>query len=282
MVAIDVEGLHQALVLAAVALVTALIAGGIPIMRGVKDEGRQKMMTGLAAGVLLASALLVAIPEGFATTTSTDADIGALSMGGAILAGFILMLMLEALGFGHDIHEEHHGHEGEHGHDHVHHPSNPTSVVFGLSVHALTDGLAMGAALATGELSIAIAVTMGVIAHKIPAAFSLGVFSMHERGDTNKSWKDLILFSLATPVMIILAFYAFGGVSASSIGLAMLFAGGTFLYVATVDVLPDVHHLETGKKALVHVLIGVMLMVFLLLIMDMSSIASHVHSSHTH
>ena len=224
------DGLYQALILAAVALITALIAGGFPIMRGVKDEGRQKMMTGIAAGVLLASALLVAIPEGFAATTSSGVST-TLTMGGAILAGFILMLVLEALGFGHDIHEEHHGHEGEHGHDHVHHPSNPTSVIFGLSVHALTDGLAMGAALATGELSIAIAVTMGVIAHKIPAAFSLGVFSMHERGDTNKSWKDLILFSLATPVMIILAYYAFGGVSDSSIGLAMLFAGGVLRYL---------------------------------------------------
>lgn len=277
------DELYQALILAAVALVTALIAGGIPIMRAVKDEGHQKMMTGIAAGVLLASALLVAIPEGFAATTSADADMGVtLSMGGAILAGFILMLVLEALGFGHDIHEEHHDHEGAHGHDHVHHPSNPTSVVFGLSIHALTDGLAMGAALATGELSIAIAVTMGVIAHKIPAAFSLGVFSMHEREDTNKSWKDLIMFSLATPVMIILAYYAFGDVSDYSIGLAILFAGGTFLYVATVDVLPDVHHLETGRKALVHVLIGVMLMIFLLLIMDMSSLASHDHSYHIH
>jgi zinc transporter ZupT len=62
----------------------------------------------------------------------------------------------------------------------------------------------------------------------------------------------------------------------------MLFAGGTFLYVATVDVLPDIHHMETGKKALVHVLIGVMLMVFLLLILDMSSLASHDHSAHIH
>jgi zinc transporter 9 len=277
------DGLHQALILAAIALVTALIAGGIPILRGVKDESNQKMMTGIAAGVLLASALLVAIPEGFATTTSSGADVStSLAMGGAILAGFILMLVLEALGFGHDIHEEHHDHEGEHGHDHVHHPSNPTSVVFGLSVHALTDGLAMGAALATGELSIAIAVAMGVIAHKIPAAFSLGVFSMHERGDASKSWKDLILFSLATPVMIILAYYAFGDVSEYNIGLAMLFAGGTFLYVATVDVLPDIHHMETGKRALVHVLIGVMLMIFLLLILDMSGLVSHDHSSHIH
>lgn len=277
------DGLHQALALAALALITALIAGGIPIMRGVKDEKHQKKMTGIAAGVLLASALLVAIPEGFDTIASSDADMhSSLAVGGAILAGFILMLVLESLGFGHDIHEEHHDHEGEHGHDHVHHPSNPASVVFGLSIHALTDGLAMGAAIATGELAIAIAVTVGVIAHKVPAAFSLGVFSMHERGDASKSWKDLIMFSLATPLMIILAYYAFGDVSEYGIGLAMLFAGGTFLYVATVDVLPDVHHLETGKKALVYVLIGVTLLVFLLLLMDMSSMTAHDHSAHAH
>ena len=40
----------------------------------------------------------------------------------------------------------------------------------------------------------------------------------------------------------------------------MLFSGGTFLYVATVDVLPDVHNPETGRSALVNVLLGAAIM----------------------
>jgi zinc transporter ZupT len=271
------EAMTQALILAGVALFTALIAGGIPIMRGAQSEERQKIMTGVAAGVLLGSALLVALPEGFALTLSANPNIDSLWMGGAIIAGFILMLILEAYGFGHDIHEEHHDHEHDHGHGHVHHPTNARSVVLGLSIHALTDGLAIGAAVASGEVSIALAVAVGVVAHKIPAAFSIGIFSMHERNDTKAAWKDLILFSIAAPITIVLAFILLGDVSEQWIGLAILFSGGTFLYVATVDVLPDVHHADTGKKALLHVIIGVAIMVIVLIGLDLSGLISHAH-----
>ncbi|MGY8755311.1 MAG: ZIP family metal transporter [Candidatus Poseidoniales archaeon] len=271
------EGMTQALILAGVALFTALVAGGIPIMRGAGNDKSQKMMTGIAAGILLASALLVALPEGFTLTLSANPDIESLWMGVAILAGFILMLILEAYGFGHDIHEEHHDHEKDHGHGHVHHPNNARSIVLGLSIHALTDGLAIGAAVASGEVSIALAVAVGVIAHKIPAAFSIGIFSMHERNQAKDAWKDLILFAIAAPITIILAFLLLGGVDEQWIGLAILFSGGTFLYVATVDVLPDVHHTDTGKKALFHVLIGVVIMVVLLVGIDMSGMIEHAH-----
>ena len=99
-----------------------------------------------------------------------------------------------------------------------------------------------------------------------PAAFSLGVFSMHEREDRNESIRDVVLFSLATPVMIMVSFYALEGVDEHIIALSMLFAAGTFLYVSTVDTLPDIHNPETCRQALLNVLIGVALMLAILLL----------------
>jgi zinc transporter ZupT len=49
------------------------------------------------------------------------------------------------------------------------------------------------------------------------------------------------------------------------LGLVMLFSGGTFLYVATVDVLPDIHNPETGRAALVNVLLGAAMMLGIIL-----------------
>jgi zinc transporter ZupT len=76
--------------------------------------------------------------------------------------------------------------------------------------------------------------------------------------------------------MIIIAGLALAGLETHMIGLAMLFSAGTFLYVATVDTLPDIHNPETGKKAMIHVLIGVAILVVLLLIANTLDIG-HAH-----
>ena len=122
-------------VLAGATAAAAMIAGGIPLLRQVHENANlMRRLTGIAAGILLASALMIVIPEGF--------DIAGEYAGLALLAGFLVMLIFESFGFGHDIHDDHHEH-------HEHPPAQANSVVLGLSVHALTDGLAIGAAIAS-------------------------------------------------------------------------------------------------------------------------------------
>jgi zinc transporter 9 len=372
------------IVFAAVTLIIGLVCGLAPIFSGIKDDkNRLKQLTGIAAGIIIASAMLVVIPEGYELAMTDehgtddalagsvalvilevdhgdinategieeiealigghgdghedehghdeeedghddhghdseaslsdsigavieeveDGDINAttgieeieelisthgheeeshddhasgLLMGGAIMAGFLLMFVLEGSGIGHAVHEEHHDHEHGHGHGHVHHAAAGGLLVFGLTLHAATDGVAIGAAAATGDFALTVTVLLAVLIHKGPAAFSLGVFSAHEREDRKDSIRDVVIFSLATPVMIIIAGLALAGLETHMIGLAMLFSAGTFLYVATVDTLPDIHNPETGKKAMIHVLIGVAILVVLLLIANTLDIG-HAH-----
>ena len=122
-----------------------------------------------------------------------------LVIGAAVLAGFVLMLVLEGAGIGHAIHEEHHEHEKEHGHEPIHHRVSPLLLVLGLSLHSAADGLAIGSAAAGSSEAVTAAVALAVLIHKVPAAFSLGVFSMHEREERNDSIRDVVLFSIATP-----------------------------------------------------------------------------------
>tara|TARA_B100001146_G_scaffold16260_1_gene12906 strand:- start:365 stop:1135 length:771 start_codon:yes stop_codon:yes gene_type:complete len=253
-----------------------LVGGLLPIFTQSKDNiAKLKMLTGIASGIIIASAMLVVIPEGFELASEDDYT-DTLVLGGAILAGFALMLILEGSGIGHAVHEEHHDHEHDHGHTHVHHGPSGWMMVLGLSLHAATDGLAIGAAAASGGVAVTAAVALAVLIHKAPAAFSLGVFSMHERDDKNKSIRDVVIFSLATPVMILVAFYALADLGHHMIGLAMLFSAGTFLYVATVDTLPDIHNPETGKKALMYVLTGIAILAILLVLAD------SLHLGHAH
>ena len=281
--------------LAALTLILALIGGLFPIFSKIKENPETlRRITGISSGILLASALLVVVPEGFELATGEheeheeegheeeeagheEEELGNLLIGGAILAGFLMMLILEGSGIGHAIHEEHHDHHDEHGHEHVHHMTTPWLLVLGLSLHSAADGLAIGSAAAGTSEAVTALVAMAVLIHKVPAAFSLGVFSMHEREDRNDSIKDVVLFSLATPVMIMISFYALEGLDEHLIALAMLFAAGTFLYVATVDTLPDIHNPETGREALKNVLIGVVVMVLVLYGADATGLIEHGH-----
>ena len=273
--------------LAALTLILAFIGGLFPIFSKIKENPETlRRITGIASGILLASALLVVVPEGFELATEEhdeveveheEEGVGNLLIGGAVLAGFLMMLILEGSGIGHAVHEEHHDHHDEHGHEHVHHRNSPWIIVLGLSLHSAADGLAIGSAAAGTSEAVTALVALAVLIHKVPAAFSLGVFSMHERENRNDSIRDIVMFSLATPVMILVSFYTLQGMDEHLIALAMLFAAGTFLYVATVDTLPDIHNPETGREALRNVLIGVVVMVLVLYGAEAGGLIEHGH-----
>ena len=271
--------------LAALTLILALLGGLPPILSKIKDNQETlRRITGIASGILLASALLVVIPEGFELATGEHEEsgeeeegVGNLLIGGAVLAGFLMMLILEGSGIGHAVHEEHHDHRDEHGHEHVHHRNSPWIIVLGLSLHSAADGLAIGSAAAGSTEAVTALVALAVLIHKVPAAFSLGVFSMHERENRNDSVRDIVMFSLATPVMILVSFYTLQGMDDHLIALVMLFAAGTFLYVATVDTLPDIHNPETGRAAVRNVLIGVVVMILVLYGAEAAGLIEHGH-----
>ena len=206
-----------------------------------------------------------------------ESTLESLIIGGAVLAGFVLMLVMEGSGVGHAVHEEHHEHEEEHGHEHVHHRAAPWIIVLGLSLHSAADGLAIGSAAAGSTEAVTALVALAVLIHKVPAAFSLGVFSLHEREDRNDSIRDVVLFSIATPVMIVISFFALQDFDEQMIALAMLFSGGTFLYVATVDTLPDIHNAVSGREAMVNVIIGVLVLVLILFGADAAGLIEHGH-----
>lgn len=227
-------------------------------------------------GISEISELIAALSHEDEHEDEHDEHASGLILGGAILGGFVLMLILEGSGIGHAVHEEHHEHAHEHGHEHIHHGSSGWMMVFGLTLHAATDGLAIGAAAAAGSISLTATVVFAVLIHKGPAAFSLGVFSMHERSERKDSIRDVVIFSLATPIMIMIAYFALEAADTSIIGLSMLFSAGTFLYVATVDTLPDIHNKETGKKSMIYVVAGIIFMIALLLLADVMGLG-HSH-----
>ncbi|MGI9607785.1 MAG: ZIP family metal transporter [Acidimicrobiales bacterium] len=239
-------------------------------------------ITGVASGLLLASALLVVIPEGFdvASAAAEPGETFAYEpavLGATVLVGFLVMMILEGFGAGHDVHEEHHDHAEGHGHGHVHHPTSASVMALGLSVHAIADGVAIGAASVAGDTTFSVLVAMAVVIHRVPAAFSLGMFALHETDDAGRSTRALLAFALATPLAMLVTSAALDSADDRFIALVLLFSAGTFAYVATVDTLPAIHNPDTGRRSVRNVLIGAAILSLLVFLADASGLLEHSH-----
>ncbi|XP_037097262.1 zinc transporter ZIP9 [Syngnathus acus] len=257
-------------------LVGCYVAGTIPLAVNFSEE-KLKLVTVLGAGLLCGTALAVIIPEGVhalyeeileggghhppsqvgvvveVSQAKSDAAEAVLAVDGhhehgheqlhacigvSLVLGFVFMLLVDQIGSSHM-------HSAEDS-DSARVGSSKITTTLGLVVHAAADGVALGAAASTSQTSVQLIVFVAIMLHKAPAAFGLVSFLMHAGLERNRIRKHLLVFALAAPVLAMLTFLGLSQSSKEALsdinatGVAMLFSAGTFLYVATVHVLPEV------------------------------------------
>ncbi|KTF91126.1 hypothetical protein cypCar_00015019 [Cyprinus carpio] len=208
-------------------LVGCYVAGTIPLAVNFSEE-KLKLVTVLGAGLLCGTALAVIIPEGVHALYEEMLE-GAHNHGhGQVEAEVSEQKVVEGVmgqsaEHGHS-HEQLHAYIGvslvlgfvfmllvdQIGSSHMHSSDDPeaartasskVTTTLGLVVHAAADGVALGAAASTSQTSVQLIVFVAIMLHKS---------SKEALSDVNAT------------------------------GVAMLFSAGTFLYVATVHVLPEV------------------------------------------
>ena len=103
------------------------------------------------------------------------------------------------------------------------------------------------------------------------------MFSQHAHGSRRRAWTDLLVFSLATPIAIMGTWVVLGSLSDQVVGLVLLFSAGTFIYVATIDVLPNVLQSNRRRVAAFHVIIGCVSLLLLILLLDAVGFSLHDH-----
>ncbi|CAK8676492.1 zinc transporter ZIP9-B-like [Clavelina lepadiformis] len=127
------------------------------------------------------------------------------------------------------------------------------TATIGLVVHAAADGIALGAAASTDRHDLQLIVFIAIMLHKAPAAFGLVSFLVHEGLEVRRVKKHLLIFAIAAPLLAIVTFCLLNQKDrqflseVNATGIAMLFSAGTFLYVATVHVLPEIAHSGSNK-----------------------------------
>ncbi|KAM9365633.1 zinc transporter ZIP9 [Pholidichthys leucotaenia] len=244
--------------------VGSFLLGFIPLLFRLSEKSLQFIST-LGAGLLCGTALAITIPEGVdllqedcRESSSSSHVPGGLNesvkssasterglptrfyVGVSLTFGFTFMFVVDQIGSYFSRRDQ------------TTCLSNSTHITatLGLVIHAAADGFALGAAVATGQVTIQVIVFFAVILHKAPAAFGLVSFLMHTGLEKKYIQGHLLAFSAAAPVVAIVTYFVLHASSSSSqsqlsaTGVGMLFSGGTFLYVATVHVLPEI---SSGK-----------------------------------
>ncbi|XP_033114957.1 zinc transporter ZIP9-B-like [Anneissia japonica] len=245
------------------------VAGSIP-MACTLSEGKMRFITIVGAGLLVGTSLAVIIPEGIHTmyedvekkveihhvdeaadaqkdphvAVNPEEHVHAHSqheqlhstVGVSLVLGFVFMLIVDQCAGGH----------GPSPGDGDKIKRDNMTATLGLVVHAAADGIAMGAAASTSRADVETIVFVAIMLHKAPAAFGLVTFLMHEKFERSRIRKHLFVFAIAAPFTTILTYFGLSQASKEALssvnatGIAMLFSAGTFLYVATVHVLPEI------------------------------------------
>lgn len=259
------------LVLSAGIFAVGMIGGYIPLYR---EWGVDKlsMMVAFGGGTLLGAALFLMLPEGWEHIEEgapwADVEPGFVAAA-AIAVGFLLMYLLENLALphlGHD-HEEHLGHNeaahaAESPRERAVHQVGGLSAFIALSMHTLIDGIALGTAVTGGEdFALGGLVFLAIIFHKMPAAFSLTSALKADHYSKSAALTYLVIFNAMVPVGAVLAFVVLFGLPVWLLGAMLCFSAGTFLHVATSDLLPVIHRQHDGKLLLSGVVVlGVLFM----------------------
>ena len=230
----------------------AWLGGWLPRTLETRGAGEQIMRLGnaLAAGIFLGTGLIHMLGEAH----NEWVDLGWTFPMASVLAagGFMLLLLFEHVLLPQSVHSVVHAHSGEAFGDATSSSlasgALPYALLLALSVHSVIAGIALGAESA---LPSAWFIFAAIFAHKASAALALGI-SFHRSGvAAQRVRKLLLLFALTTPAGIV------AGATIAALlrtpssrhfdAVFLALAGGTFIYIAAVDILQD-EFLQAGSR----------------------------------
>ena len=276
----------QLLAIYCVLVLPASLAGGwIPL--GVRlTHTRLQVATSFVAGLMLGVGILHLLPHAFQQFNSIDRTVT------WVLGGFVVMFFIqrffhfhhhdvpeeapEAKGglplsrhqdHDHEKHDPHHGRQGTLAEKSAHHLSW-VGAAAGLTLHTLINGAALAASVeaeARGNQTTLLAglgTFLVIILHKPFDALIIG--TLMAAGGWSKGARHLVnaLFALAIPTGVVLFYVSaqYANESHLLLGRALAFAAGTFLCIATSDLLPELQfHAHDRIKLSVAFMSGLLL-----------------------
>ena len=226
----------------------ATTLAGISLVRWKQDLATRysHYVNSFAAGALVTIALVHLISESVELTDNAML---------AVLGSFIVFYLLESAVVYHSCSAIHFARNCPR----EAHTKGP--IIFsGLLLHSLIDGFIIAIGFEV-SLELGLFAATGVILHELPegiTSFALLMRSMSRRTALILS----IAVALATPVGAAIALGPLNGLSEAGLGILMAVAGGSFLYIAASDLIPETHERDVFKNV-ISLLTGVSLLYLL-------------------
>lgn len=215
------------------AVIGAELIGGLsPLIRDWSYRGLI-LPVSFSGGVLLGAAFFEMIPD--------SAPALGPHLGAPLVAGFLMIFVLEHFVLVHP-HPE-----GAAEHGQAHHIHFGLTAYVGISLHNLLDGLAISATYRSPALGSA--VLMAIVFHKVPTAFALTSLLMLDRWKRASIVFWMSLFALATPVGAIMTWLFLRDAGSVMLAGAVALSAGSFLAIATSDILPQISRSDHHRGA---------------------------------
>jgi len=206
-----------------------LISGGLAMLVKRQHQQTLRLVLSFSGAYILGITVLHLLPELFHHTSKVGVSLW-------ILVGFLAQLLLEKLSQG-----------IEHGHIHV--PRHASArfalqIMIGLCIHALLEGMPLGehSEAAHGHGSSAQHLYFGILLHKLPAAFALGLLLLHGGFRVYTVLLCLFVFAMMSPLGA--ATVQIFEISATTHTIIIAFVAGSFLHISTTILfeLSDTQH----------------------------------------
>ena len=230
--------------LAAVLPFMSTLLGGWAVFR---LRHRLHVVMALAAGILVATALVDLIPESIELIGGEDA---AVLSGTAAIVGFLIYAAVEAF-----IHQGsyEHGHDPEQDptepHEHVAHLSAAQQTLgwlapAGLIVHSTLDGVAIGLGFEAGG-EVGLLVTLAVLVHDF--ADGLNIVTVAFAGGRGRRTAIALLALDAVATIVGVGISQVIPLIPAQLGLLLGGFGGAFIAIGASHLLPEAQHRQSGS-----------------------------------
>jgi ZIP family zinc transporter/zinc and cadmium transporter len=207
------------------------VAGGLVLVRARGVERYLRYFVALGAGFLMATALVEMTPESIRLSPRWGAVL--------IMGGYCVVHLLE-----HTINSHFHFGEETHKGEFVsRHTGN--SVLAGLSLHALFDGVAIGSGFLISSW-LGWLIFVAIVLHKAPEGFTMASVMLASGRSRTTAFYSAVVLAAATLTGVLLIELA-----PSWLPYGLPISAGVALYVAATDLVPEVNREPGIRMALV-------------------------------
>ncbi|MAB28349.1 MAG: hypothetical protein CMJ53_03585, partial [Planctomycetaceae bacterium] len=253
----------------------SLLGGFLPLLFKLTHL-RMQVALSFISGILLGVGLLHMLPHALAE----GAPVSRVVM--AFLGGFLLIFFLERFFCFHhhetgdtsdDGHEGHGSHDGHEGAPHGDHTMGWIGTFFGMTIHTLLAGIALGSTVAmnhelqaddstteTGSVLMGLAglgTFLAILFHKPFDALTITAVMRVSGTSRARILLVNLLFALVIPLGILLFFFVDGiGTWHNLTAYALAFSAGTFLCIAAADLMPELQFHKHDRSLLSGALIA--------------------------